>query len=52
LEQLKEYRQGWEDEGKWNLVEAADKKIAEIEAEENNKKESSRKLVEVPVRRS
>jgi hypothetical protein len=49
LGQLKEYRQGWEEEGKWNLVEAADKKIAEIEAEEKQQKESSRKLVELPV---
>ena len=49
LAELKEFRQGWENEGKWDNVEAADKKIAEWEAEDKAEEESSRKLVELPV---
>lgn len=44
LEDLKKYRQAWEDEGNFDLVEKADAEIKAMEEEEK----ASKKIVEVP----
>jgi len=50
VDELRRYRQDWENEGRYDLVQAADKELAKIEAEEAEAKKASSTTVEMPRR--
>ena len=46
--EIKEYRQAWENEGRFDLVEKADKEIARLEKLEADQIAASKKTIELP----
>ena len=48
VEELKKYRQGWDEEGKYELVEKADAEIARLEKLEADEKAASRQTLDLP----